>query len=196
MTMHEATFRRLAAFDWKRAQMIGLDMAFEASRQGQDVTDKDVWWALFKEAVEVAALSYMAPPRGAYPSRSSMPEAPDEISSWAKLMAYVRGQIEDMPVTHSRAPQPSVAQITRAEMVLDVWHTAALRNLGDWKRLRKALYLRAGGCPPRKITAITGITRQRLSDAKTRAMCDMHDFVRNVSAKTSGHSDKKGHYGK
>lgn len=186
MTVQQSTYKRLSAFDWRRAQMIGLDMAFEASRQGQDITDRDVWWALFREAVQVAAISYMAPPRGAYPTRSSMPEAPDEISAWAKLMAYVRGQIEDMPVTDARPPQPSVAQITRAEMVLDVWHTAALRNLGDWKRLRKALYLRAGGCPPRKIRAITGISRQRLYDAKIRAMTDMHDFVLSLSGKLGG----------
>lgn len=176
--IHDAVKKRIASYDWKRAQMIGLEMAFRDARQGQEVTDRDVWWALFREAVEVAAVAYMAPPRSYYPARSSMPESPDEISTWAKVMAYIRGQIEDLPATEARIPSPSVEQVTRAEMVLEVWHNAALRDLGDWRRLRKALYLRAGGCPPRKIRAVTGINRQRLSDAKARAMDDMLAFVR------------------
>ncbi len=36
---HEAVKKRIASYDWKRAQMIGLEMAFRDARQGQEGFD-------------------------------------------------------------------------------------------------------------------------------------------------------------
>lgn len=184
MTAHPTTLARLRNYDWKRAQFHGLDMAMDQARAGQEVTDREIWWALFEEAVKVSAICYSPAPRSGLPSKSAMPDSPDEVTQWQQVMAYIRGQIDEMPTDEARPPQPSAEQITRADMVLTVWHIAALRDMGDWKRMRKAIYLRAAGVPPRKITAITGLTRQRMHDAKNRAMADMLEFVRGMDKRT------------
>lgn len=184
MTIHFDTLERLRRYDWRRAQIKGLDMAMERVRAGQTVGDREIWWALLCDAIKASAIAHKAPPWLGMPSKSSMPDAPDEVTQWQMMMAYVRGQIEEMPVEVSRPPQPSAEEITRAEMVLQVWHIAALRNLGDWKRMRKALYLSAAGCPHRKIRAVTGLDRRRIHDAKDRAMKDMLDFVKGLDKRT------------
>lgn len=164
-------------FDWKRAQIAGLEMAMDHVRKGQGVTDRDIWWALLCEAAEVARLCYSAPPRTGMPRKSAMPDAPDEVSDWQLISAYLNGTLEEMPTDESQPPQPSAEQVTRSEMVLWVWHEAALKENGDWKRMRKAVYLKACGVPDRKVRAVTGFTRQRIHSAKNTAMQDMADFV-------------------
>lgn len=167
-------------FDWQKAMRQGLDMAMEQVLKGKEVSDVDIMWALLKDAAHVSAVAYRAPPRQGFPSKSAMPDAPDEISEWAKIRAYLNGEIEEMPETETRPPQPTSMQITRAEKILTVWHHVALSRKGNKSRIKSALYLRACGVKPRQITAITGITRQQLHRAKEEAMQEMADFVYGV----------------
>jgi len=184
MTVHFDTLSRLRAYDWRRAQFQGLDMAMEQVRAGQEVGDRDIWWALFCDAVSTSAIAHKAPPWLGMPSKSTMPDSPDEVSHWQLAMAYIRGEHDEKEEIKPRPPQPSAEQVTRAEMVLTVWHLAALRDYGDWRRMRKALYLKAGGCPHRKVRAITGFSRDRAYKSKDRAMRDMLDFVRGLDKAT------------
>lgn len=168
---------RLRRYDWRRAMYAGLDMAMEQVRAGQEVGDREIMWALLCEAADVSQRTYSGPPRLGLPRKSAMPDAPDEISQWQLVSAYLRGDLEEMPVEDSQPPQPDAAQITRAEMVLEVWHRAALTGYGDWRRMRKAIYMKACGMPDRKVRALTGFSRQRRHKAKQRAMDDMLEFI-------------------
>jgi len=162
---------------------IGLDMAIDQVKAGQEVTDRDIWWALFCDALQTSSLTDAAPPRTGFPRKSAMPEAPSEVTAWQQAVAYLRGELEEMPVDKPTPPRPDAESISRAEAVLDVWHHAALADMGDWKRMRKALALRGAGVPARKVRkvrAVTGLNRQRLFDAKCRAMEDMQVFVESL----------------
>lgn len=182
--IRESTIATLRNYDWDRAKAAGLEMAYAQVKAGQEVAVRDVYWALLREAAQVSAISYTGPPRQSLPSKSTMPEAPDEVSQWQLMSAYLKGDLEEMPPDQSRPPMPSAAEITRADMVLQVWHLATFRGKGDWKRMRKAVYMRACGVPPRKITAVTGFSRQRLNDAKHKALDDMAEFVLHLDKRT------------
>ena len=164
------------AFDWERAIKHGLELAGRDARCAQ--SDENAMWELFKEAWQTAALTYAANPRTGFPTKSQMPESADEVSMWIKLRAYYAGEIDEIPETDSKPPRPSSEQITRSEIILSLFHKHALKGVGDWKRLRKALALRATGKPFGLIYRITGINRKRIERAKQRAMRDMLDKMR------------------
>lgn len=180
MTKHIDPLADLRAFDWQRALLRAVEPAAEDMRRGQEMTERDIWWHMLKDAAQVSRIAYSGPPRSGYPVKSAMPDAPKEFTEWQRMAAYLRGELDEMPVTESRPPQPSAAQITQAEMVLRVWHIAALRDKGDWSRIKRAVYLKACGVPDRKIRAVTGLTKQRIHHAKCAAMEDMQIFVRGL----------------
>ena len=167
----------LRNYDWRRALNAGLDIAIEQVRAGQEVGDREIIWALLCEAAKVSGLTYSGPPRRGMPVKSTMPDAPDEVSAWQLMSAYLRGDLEEMPTEQVTPPQPTAEQVTRAEMVLDVWHRAALIARGDWSRMRKAVYLKACGVPDRKVRAVTGFTRARIHSSKQQALDDMQEFI-------------------
>lgn len=164
--------------DWGRVLAHGAEAAVEQARAGDDLKATDAMWALLKEAAQVSRIVHSNPPRTGYPQKSAMPDAATDVSAWHLMMSYINGTLEEKPEIRARPPQPSPYEITRAEAVLQLWHDAALRDYGDWKRMKKAVYLKACGVPDRKVRAVTGYTRQRIHSAKVRAMQDMLDEVR------------------
>lgn len=168
--------------DWHRTIRHGETLAVDAARANQTLGVEDVMWALFREAVETSR-SYSSPPRTGYPSKSAMPEAPDEISPWARIMSYLQGEIQEMPVDGVARVRPSAAQISRADAVLYLWHTYALPRRGHRKKMRQAVYAKAAGVPYRLIKARTGISRTALYNAQQDAMQDMWTALRQLQGK-------------
>lgn len=164
--------------DWRRALSYGAEKAVEQARAGDDLKATDAMWALLREAAEVSRIVHSSPPHTGLPGKSAMPDAANDVSAWHLMMSYINGTLEEKPEIKARPPQPSPHEVTRAEAVLQLWHDFALRGVGDWKRMRKAVYLKACGVPDRKVRAVTGYTRQRIHSAKVRAMQDMLDAVR------------------
>lgn len=175
--MNAAVRHFSTAFDWHRAMAAGRDMALEDARRGATPGEPEAMWALLKEAAQVSRVAYRAPPNSGWPRKSAMPDAPDDVSHWHLIAAYLAGQLDEMPTTESRPPMPSAAQISRSEAVLYLWHCHALARKGDKSRIKKAVYLKACGVPDRKIRAVTGLSRQQIHRAKIEAMDDMLEAV-------------------
>ena len=181
MARHFDPDARIRNFDWKRAYRAGEDLAIDQVRRGDPVDDRAIMWALLCEACDVARITYSAPPRSGLPQKSTMPESPAEVTDWQLISAYLKGELDEMPTTDATPPQPTAAQVTRSEIVLEVWHRAALSDRGDWARIRKAVYLKACGVPDRKVRAITGFTRERIKYSRRQAVSDMIDFVKRLT---------------
>lgn len=173
MTKHDTI-----KFDWSKAVRAGVELAKDQVRRDRVIGERDVMWALLCEAAQTSSLAFKGTPRLGFPSKSAMPDAPDEISYWAQLTAYLQGQVEDMPVEASRPPQPTAEQVSRAHVILDVWHAHALKDIGNWRRTKKAVYLKACGVKDRKVRSVTGMTKQQISKAKLRAMDEMLYAIR------------------
>jgi hypothetical protein len=140
-------------------------------RIDQDITDVDRMWGLFVEAVETAR-SLPGIPRLSGPVKSAMPEAPDEVTYWDVVAAYIRGDTEEMPEVETRSAATR-AQMTRHDLVMAYWHSAALRGKGDWRRLRRALWDYARGEKRGRVLRNHGVTSMGLTRLKKQAMADM-----------------------
>lgn len=173
----------LRNFDWSRAKREGAERAFDEARRGQEVGVRDVWWCLLCEAAWVARKSFSAPPRMGYPIKSVWPDMADDISRWAMAMAELQDATYDAPDKPADV-QPSAAQVTRAGAVLEVWHLAALTDYGDKRRMKQAVWMKANGIKDRVVRAKTGLARQRIHDAKCKAMDDMAEFVLRLDKRT------------
>lgn len=163
----------MSKIDWLRAIKAGEVMAVENSRIGQTLKAEHVMWELLKEAAEVSHVAYGGPPKSGFPAKSSMPDAQDEISMWTRIMEYLRGMADELPVTESRRPQPSAEQISRCEAILHLWHHHALARKGARAKIKKAVYLMACGWPARKVVFFTGVSRHAIYRARDEAMRDM-----------------------
>lgn len=166
--------------DWGRIIQRGQVMAVDNARADARLGPEDVMWALFQDACRVSK-TYSGPPRLGYPSRSSMPEAPGEQSAWAKVMDYLRGEVDELPVSDRAVVRPSAEEITRSEAVLLLWHRFALRKKGKRVMLRKSVYALGCGAPYRAIRERTGIARASLYRAKDDAMHDMWTGLKEIA---------------
>lgn len=180
MNRHVDPIAHLRRYDWSRAFHIGCALALENARRGKDPDQLDVVWELLREAVKTSAIAYTAPPRSGLPKKSAMPEAVDDITYWQKMTAFIRGEIDEQPEMETRPPQPSAAQVTRSEVFLEVWHRAVFNSRGDWRRMKKAVYLKANGVKDMKVRAVTGFSKQRIHAAKREAMDDMLRFIEEI----------------
>lgn len=164
--------RRERLWRWAVAEDVDL-----ARRYGHGNTREGgpaVMWGLLCHAVRVSAQAYPAPPRSGYPVASPGAWlAPDEVSWWHRVSAALRGETDGVVASDTRPPPPASIEIVLCEEVLRLWHQHALRDLGDWRRLRKGVYALACGVPPRRVQAETGLTRDRLRHARDRAVEDM-----------------------
>lgn len=158
-------------------------MAFENARRGHEIGIRDVYWELLREAAWVSRKSFSAPPRAGFPAKSAWPEIADEISRWAMALAELQDVTYDAPDKPAEL-QPSAEQVSRAYAVLEVWHRAALNDYGDRKRMKDAVWMKANGLKDRVVRAKTGMTRQRIHDAKCKAMDDMAQFVLGLDKRT------------
>lgn len=151
----------------------GKTIAPEHHRSGQKIGDREIMWALTCEAFYVARF-YSSPPKTGYPSKSAMPDAPEEVTYWQKVMAALRGE-GDMPDAADgfRPPIPAAADFTRADIVLRWFHEYALSEAGRRKTLRKAVAAKAIGVRDCVVRVNTGLNKHQIIRAKQRAMDDM-----------------------
>ena len=144
--------------------------------------DIDRMWGLFVEAVGTSR-SLPGIPRLSGPVKSAMPESPDEVTYWDIVAAYIRGDTEEIPEVDVRIAATR-AQMTRHDVVMDLWHAHALRGKGDWKRLRKALWDYARGDKRGRVLRNYGVTSMGLTRLKKQAMGDMIKATKKDGYKT------------
>lgn len=164
----------LARIDWNRAINIGYDMAIENCRRDTEIGDAQAMWELLREAAQVSAQTYKAPPRTGYPTKANMPEYLGEASEWSKMLAEFKAG-SGAPNTR---PTPSPEQIDRAEVMLHLWHGKALIDKGDRSRIKRAVWLKVAGVKDMKVRAVTGMSKQAIHRAKMDAMRDMLEPLR------------------
>ena len=101
------------------------------------------------------------------------------VKDWA--LRYLKGEIENLPSDETKAPRPSAKQITRAEVMLELWHHVALIEKGDRKRLKRAVYLKASGMRPRAVQELTGLNYQQIWKAQQDACSDVWEKIMQLS---------------
>ena len=183
MAMTNDLIVKMRSHDWHTTLRDGEELARKNIRSDKPVTMPRIAWELLREAAFVSRISYASPPRSGFPSRSAMPESVDEVTHWALISAFLRGELDTLPEDSSKAPRPSSVQIDRADVILDLWHQVALVHLGDKKRLRRAVYEMALGLKSQKICAAHGINYKRLSAAKVTASEDMAQMIDKYNKK-------------
>lgn len=167
MSIHQSSI-------WQKAFRVGETIAGDYTRAGTSIGDGEIIWALLCDAHKVLRLAYSGPPRSGYPTKSSLPDTPDEVTYWHKLSAYLSNDaVDEIPEIEGRPPMPSAEDVTRAEIVIDVFHHAV--TLGRDKK--RAVYLKACGKRPRSITRITGLDTTSQKAAKRRAVSQMLAFI-------------------
>jgi len=137
-------------------------------RKGTRVDGTHIAWELLRDAVSGSRIAYTAPPRSGFPQKSALPDGVDEVTAWQLVSEYLKGDIENLPSCETKAPRPTAQQITRAEVILELWHHVALMEKGDRDRLKRAIYLKASGMRPRAVRDRTGLNYQQLWKAKSR----------------------------
>lgn len=175
MTRHERIAARARRERiWRWAVLPDVDLAGRYGHGNSRGGPEAVMWGLLCHAVRVSAAADRPTPRTGYPVAS--PGAwlvPDEVTWFQRVVAALRGDTDGVVASEDRPSPPAAVEILLRDEVLDVWHRLALRGLGDWRRLRRAVYALACGLPPRAVQEETGLTRDRLRHARDRAVADM-----------------------
>ena len=172
---------RLRSHDWRNTILDGTRAAEQAARSGVIVDGSHIAWELLKEAVAISRIAYSAPPRVGFPAKSAFPDSVDGVTVWQMVSAYLRGEIENLPSTKTKASRPTAKQVTRAEVILELWHHVALVGKGDRKRLKRALYLKASGMRPFAVRDKTGLNYQQLWRAQKDACFDVWEKISQLA---------------
>ena len=182
--LDDKQLERLINHDWRTTIRDGEAEAAESLRKGTRMNGRHIAWALLREAIKVARVTYAAPSRSGYPQKCALPDGVDEVTVWQMVSSYLRGELENLPEPDTKAPRPSAKQISRAEVILELWHNAALAGKGDKKRLKKAVYAKAAGRKPRHIHAATGLSYKQLWKAQEEASNDLWEIILRFSKKS------------
>ena len=164
---------RMQNHDWQRTLREAEQLALDNIKADAKVSAKHLGWELLLEAARVSRISYPAPPRTGFPTSSSLPDAPDDVTQWQLLSAYLKGELETLPSSDMKPSRPSAEQIDRADLILHLWHHHALARVGDKSRLKRGVYLKANGMHPQKIAHILGINSRQLKRAQDEASLDI-----------------------
>jgi len=164
---------RLVNHDWPRTLREAEQLALDNIKADAKVSEAYWMGALLREAARVSRISYPAPPRTGFPTSSSLPDAPDDVTQWQLLSAYLKGDLEMLPSSDMKPSRPSAEQIDRADLILHLWHHHALSRKGDKSRLKRGVYLKANGMHPQKISHILGINSRQLKRAQDEASLDI-----------------------
>ena len=119
---------RMLGHDWRTTVRDGTQMAQQNAKRGVVVDGTHIVWELLKEAATVSRIAYSSPPRTGFPMKSALPDGVDDVTVWQMVSAYLRGEVENLPSSDTKAPRPTAKQITRAEVMLELWR---------WLRLLK-----------------------------------------------------------
>ena len=164
---------RLRNHDWSKTLRDAEDLAKDNKKADAALRDHHLGFELLREAAHVSRIAYPAPPRSGWPTTSSLPDAPDDVTQWQLMSAYLKGDLESLPSSETKPSRPSAEQIDRAELVLHLWHNYALVRKGDRSRIKKAVYLKACGLNTQKIASITGLTVRQIRSAQVEAAQDI-----------------------
>jgi len=175
---------RLKNHAWNSTWREGEDLARDNIKADATLQDHHVAWELLKEAAKVSRLTYPSPPRTGYPITSSLPAAPDDVSQWQILSAYLRGEIDSLPSVETKPSRPTSRQIDRAELILYLWHNYSLARKGDRSRIKRAVYMKANGVRTIRIASITGLTTKQIRSAQVEACEDIVDRIFKYLGKT------------
>ena len=175
--MTDQMLTRLRNHNWRKTLLVAHDEAIEHLRLNATLEDHPLAWALLRDAAKVSRIAYTAPPASGYPTSSSMPDSVDDVTQWQIISAYLQGQLTSLPEIESRPPKPSAEQVDRAALILHLWHHHALKRKGDKSRMKKAVYMKASGIRPKRISTITGMTVPQLLKAKIEASKDIFDQI-------------------
>jgi len=157
------------SFDWQRAFRAGADLARDDRRLGD--TPEAIMWVLLRDAFRVSRFFAGTPYLG-YPSKSSMPEAPDEITVWQQISAYLRGEVDELPEYEPSPVRPSAEECTRADHVLRLFHSVT-SAWGTNSTRRKSVAALAMGMRKRTVTSRYGLTRRQIDLARDAALRGM-----------------------
>ena len=169
--------KRLQGHDWRSTIRDATQAAEQNIRQGVAVDGRHIVWEMLREAANVSRIAYSAPPRLGLPAKSALPDGVDEVTVWQMVSAYLKGEIENLPSAETNTPRPTAKQVTRAEVILELWHHVALHDKGDRKRLKRALYLKASGMRPRAVRDRTGLNYRQLWKAQKDACSDVWEKI-------------------
>ena len=164
---------RLINHDWQKTLREAESAARDSIKADARLSEKHIGWQLLRDAAQVSRISFPAPPRTGFPTSSSLPDAPDDVTQWQLLSAYLKGDLESLPSTDMKPSRPSAEQIDRAELILHLWHHKALCRVGDKSRLKRAIYLKASGMHPQKIAHVIGVNTRQLKRAQDEAALDI-----------------------
>jgi hypothetical protein len=168
---------RLKGYNWHKALKDAESDALDHLKRDAVLSQHHVGFALLRTAATTSRLSYSAPPRPGWPSKSALPDSVDDVTQWQLISAYLKGELASLPDIENRMPRPSSDAIDQCDLVLHVWHHYALPHKGDRSRIKRAVYLRANGAKPNKIAAVTGINVRQLRSAAHEAGQDIFDYV-------------------
>ena len=161
------------SFDWRPALIHGATLAINNHRDlGDEVETWQAMWALLCEAAEVSR-AFPGPPRSGHPEKAAWPDAPDEITHWQRQAAYLRGDLDELPYDDPAPPVPSAAEVTRADVVLDAWHTYALRRGAFPYPHKKYIYRLASGAPMGAVCRMCGQPVHYVADLRRKASLQM-----------------------
>jgi hypothetical protein len=165
--------RRERIWRWATSEDVALAARY-AHGNGRVNDAAAVMWGLLCHAVRVSERADGPLPWRGYPAASPGAWlAPDEVTWWQRVAAALRGETDGVVEDDNRPPPPERIEILLRDELLQIWHGHALRGLGDWRRLRKAVYALACGAPPRRVQQETGLSRDRLRHARDRAVADL-----------------------
>lgn len=162
-------------YDWQRAFRAGAEMARDDRRLGD--TPEAIMWVLLRDAFRVSRF-FAGTPQSGYPVKSAMPEAPDEITIWQKISAYIKGEVQELPEYEPSPIRPSAEECTRADHVLRLFHSVT-SGWGTNSRRRKSVAALAMGMRKRAVSSRYGLTRRQIDVARERALREM---VEKISA--------------
>ena len=159
-------------FDWRRAMLHGIALV---DKNWRDYDEPEAWavmWELLCEAARVSR-AFDGPPAMGYPEKSSLPDAPEEMTPWQKQMAYLRGELDELPQDEPTPPAPTSAEVSRAEAVLDLWHSHALWRGAYPHPCKRHIYRLADGATLGQVMRLTGMKRHEVLALKRKAAIEM-----------------------
>ena len=142
------------------------------NRQTKVVDDVDLMWALVCEAANTDK-QLPGPPAQGYGSTSAGFVQTDEISPWEKVSAYLRGETEEIPETEGIDPKAPAAQISRAEIITEAFHSYTFTGKARKPERRGALWMLASGTSSKAIQRASGWSGYQIREMKTEAMRDL-----------------------
>ncbi len=156
-------------YDWQRAFRAGAELARDDRRLGD--TPEAIMWVLLRDAFRVSRF-FAGTPRAGYPVKSAMPEAPDEITIWQKINAYIKGEVQELPEYEPSPIRPSAEECTRADHVLRLFHSVT-SGWGTNSTRRKSVAALAMGLRKEAVIRRYGLTRRQIDVARERALREM-----------------------